>query len=152
MAAELKPYPAYRDSGVEWLGKVPTRWEVRRAKCLFRRIVGGSTPSSDQPRYWGGAHVWVTPADVSRSARIRSSQRQLTQEGLLSCSAELVPAGSIVVTSRAPVGNVALAEVPLCTNQGCKALVPDNEIDSRFGFNVLRVLQTELQSLVLRHD
>ena len=71
----------------------------------------------------------------------------MTQEGLLSCSAELVPAGSIVVTSRAPVGNVALAEVPLCTNQGCKALVPDNEIDSRFGFNVLRVLQTELQSL-----
>ena len=148
MAAELKPYPGYKDSGVEWLGKVPTHWEVRRAKHVFRRIVGGSTPSSDDSRYWGNVHVWVTPADVSRSTRIRGSQRQLTQEGLLSCSAELMPAGSIVVTSRAPVGNVALAEVPFCTNQGCKVLVPDtDEIDSAFAFNLLHALQPELQSL-----
>lgn len=148
MAAELKPYPRYRDSGVEWLEAVPAHWEVRRAKHVFRRIVGGSTPSSSDSRYWGNAHVWVTPADVSRSTRIRGSQRQLTQEGLRSCSAELLPAGSIVVTSRAPVGNVALAEVPFCTNQGCKALVPKHgQIDSAFGFNLLHVLQAELQSL-----
>ena len=148
MAAELKPYPDYKDSGVDWLGAVPAHWEVRRAKHVFCRIVGGSTPSSNDSRYWGNVHVWVTPADISRSTRIRGSQRRLTPEGLLSCSAELMPAGSIVVTSRAPVGNVALAEVPFCTNQGCKALVPNtDEIDSAFGFNLLQVLQAELQSL-----
>ena len=148
MVAELKRYPGYKDSGMEWLGEVPAHWEVRRAKHVFRRIVGGSTPSSDDSRYWGNVHVWVTPADVSRSTRIRGSQRQLTQEGLLSCSAELMPAGSIVVTSRAPVGNVALAEVPFCTNQGCKVLVPNtDEIDSAFAFNLLHALQPELQSL-----
>ena len=148
MVAELEPYPAYKDSGVEWLGVVPAHWEVRRAKHVFRRIVGGSTPTSNDSRYWGNVHVWVTPADISRSTRIRGSQRQLTHEGLLSCSAELMPAGSIVVTSRAPVGNVALAEVPFCTNQGCKALVPNtDEIDSAYGFNLFHVLQAELQSL-----
>ena len=148
MVTELKPYPEYKNSGVCWLGKVPTHWRVRRAKHTFSRIVSGSTPSSHEPRYWGGVHVWVTPADVSKTARIRGSERQLTQEGLRSCSAVLVPAGSIVVTSRAPVGNVALGEVGLCTNQGCKALVPNrNEIDSSFGFSLFRVLQAELQSL-----
>ena len=148
LTAPLAPYPVYRDSGLAWLGKVPAHWDVRRAKHVFRRIVGGSTPSSTEPRYWGGVHVWVTPADVSKSPRIRSSLRRLTHEGLLSCSAQLLPAGSVVVTSRAPVGNVALAEVPFCTNQGCKALIPDeDEIDSLFGFNLLQVLQSELQNL-----
>ncbi len=143
-----QPYPTYKPSGVEWLGEVPAHWEVRRVKQLFRRIVGGSTPSSNERRFWDGPHVWVTPADVGKSTYIHGSQRRLTQEGLDNCSAELLPIGSIVVTTRAPVGNVALARVPFCTNQGCKALTPrEREIDSSFAFFLLGSLQTELRSL-----
>ena len=143
-----QPYPAYKPSGVEWLGEVPAHWDVRRVKQLFRRIVGGSTPSSNERRFWDGPHVWVTPADVGKSTHIHGSQRRLTQEGLDNCSAELLPIGSIVVTTRAPVGNVALARVPFCTNQGCKALTPrEREIDSSFAFFLLGGLQTELRSL-----
>ena len=148
MTTELKPYPVMKPSGVEWLGDVPEYWEVRRLKKTFRRIVGGSTPSSGEAGYWDGEIVWVTPTDVSHAERLRTSGRRITRDGLRSCSSELVPAGSVVVTSRAPVGNVALAETELCTNQGCKALVIHEEVVTpSFGLHVLKTLKEELQSL-----
>ena len=148
MTADLKPYPHYKPSGVEWIGDIPAHWEVRRVKHAFRRIVGGSTPSSSEAAYWDGTIIWVTPTDISKVTRLRDSQRRITKKGFDSCSTTLVPAGSLVVTSRAPVGNVALAEVPLCTNQGCKTLVPDSQvIDSAYGYQVFGILQGELQSL-----
>lgn len=92
--------------------------------------------------------VWVTPTDISKTTRLKNSQRRITREGLKSCSTELVPSGSIVVTSRAPVGNVAITETELCTNQGCKGLVVNDEfIKPVFGFHVLSTLKNELQSL-----
>jgi type I restriction enzyme S subunit len=117
-SVKLKP------SGIEWLGEVPRHWDARKLKFVTNRIVGGSTPKSDEPRCWEGDVVWVTPKDVSKIDLLTSSLRTITREGLRSCSSTLVPAGSIVITSRAPVGNVALAGVDLCTNQGCKAIVP----------------------------
>ena len=143
----LDPNVRLKDSGVEWLGDVPEHWEVRRLKTVCNRIVGGSTPKSDVPRFWGGEVVWVTPSDVSKSTRLRTSLRKITQEGLWSCSAEVIPAGSIVVTSRAPVGNIALAETQLCTNQGCKSLVvSQDKIHSEYAYNTLNVMKFELQS------
>jgi type I restriction enzyme, S subunit len=144
----LKPYSAYRESGVPWLGQVPEQWSTRRLKHAFHKIVGGSTPSSTEPTYWDGDVVWVTPDDVSRTEYLTTSRRRITLPGLASCSTEIVPEGSIVVTSRAPVGNVALASVPLCTNQGCKALVPDGRVmESSFAFLAVKTAKAELQSL-----
>ena len=143
----LQPYPAYRNPGVSWLEEVPEHWEVRQLKRTFRRVVGGSTPSSTEPSYWDWDIVWITPPDVSRTERLTTSLRRLTEEGLRACSTAMVPPGSIVVTTRAPVGNVAVAEVDLCTNQGCKALVPAHDVDSEFAFYVVRMLKPELQSL-----
>ncbi len=144
----LDPDVPLKPSGAEWLGDIPAHWEVRRVKHAFRRIVGGSTPSSSEAAYWDGTIVWVTPTDISKVTRLRDSQRRITKKGFDSCSTTLVPVGSLVVTSRAPVGNVALAEVPLCTNQGCKTLVPDSQvIDSTYGYQVFGRLKDELQSL-----
>jgi type I restriction enzyme, S subunit len=148
MIADLKPYPEYKESGVPWLGQVPGHWKPTKLKHAFKRIVGGSTPASGNARYWNGDVTWVTPGDVSRSERLRRSIRQISRAGMLSCSTEMVPKGSIVVTSRAPVGNVAIAEVDLCTNQGCKALIPDMALMiPMFGFWLLSAMEAELQSL-----
>ena len=98
--------------------------------------------------YWDGTIIWVTPTDIGKVTRLRDSLRRITKKGFDSCSTTFVPVGSLVVTSRAPVGNVALAEVPLCTNQGCKTLVPDSRvIDSAYGYQVFGILKDELQSL-----
>lgn len=141
-AAKLKP------SGVDWLGDVPEHWEVKPLKHVVTRIVGGSTPKSGEPEYWDGDVIWVTPSDISQTERLNTSIRKITDAGLASCGASMVPAGSVIVTSRAPVGNVAIAQVTLSTNQGCKSLVPDpNQVETDFAFHVLKVLKAELVSL-----
>lgn len=118
-------YPEYKYSGDEWLGEVPAHWDVAPIKREFS-IVGGSTPKSDVDRYWDGEIVWVSPADLSKldSMVIEASQRMITEEGLTSCGTTMVPRGSIVLSTRAPIGSLAIAGKDLCTNQGCKSLVP----------------------------
>jgi type I restriction enzyme S subunit len=144
----LDPNVRLKPSGVPWLGDIPEHWQTRRLKYVFSQILGGSTPQSNEPRYWDGEVVWVTPIDVGRSKVLTTSIRKITPEGLASCSTKLVPPNSIIVTSRAPVGNVAIASIELCTNQGCKALVANvSVIKPHFAFAVMSILQPELQSL-----
>jgi type I restriction enzyme S subunit len=144
----IDPNVALKPSGIDWLGDIPEHWEVRKLKFVTRRIVGGSTPKSDQSLYWGGNIVWVTPKDVSKSDSLSRSLRTLTLEGLQSCSASLVPAGSIVITSRAPVGNIAIAGTELCTNQGCKAIVPMiDRLTSDYLYLILQRMKDRLQVL-----
>ena len=118
------PYPQYKPSAVEWLGDVPEHWEALPLKRRHR-VVNGGTPSSSEDRYWEGRINWITPEDLGRngSKRIGSSQRTLSDEGLSNCGAQLVPADSIVLSTRAPIGHVAITERESCTNQGCRALV-----------------------------
>jgi type I restriction enzyme S subunit len=148
MIADLKPYAEYKESGLPWLGKVPGHWAPTKLKHAFSRIIGGSTPASGNAKYWNGDVTWVTPTDVSRSKRIRRSIRQISRAGRASCSTQLVPIDSIILTTRAPVGNVSIADVELCTNQGCKALIPDSKVIApMFGFWLLSVMKAEIQSL-----
>jgi type I restriction enzyme S subunit len=125
-----------------------TSWPVRRLKMAARRISGGATPSRTVPDYWDGDIPWITPADVSRSDRLTSSLREITSQGLAASSAQMAPAGSIILTSRAPIGNAAMAMVPLCTSQGCKTIVPDERVIlSRYFFAVVRALRDEFERL-----
>lgn len=98
------------------------------------RIVSGGTPKTGQTEYWGGEVAWVTPNDLSRdrSQTVFHGERSLTQAGYSASSAKLFPAGSVVVSSRAPIGYVAIAGREMSTNQGCKTAVPPDFIDSRF--------------------
>ncbi len=139
-------YERYKDSGVEWLGEVPEHWDVLPLKRAFT-IIGGSTPSSEIEIYWGEGCVWVTPADLSKitDQYISQSERTITVEGLKSCSSSMVPVGSIVLSTRAPIGSLAIAGVELCTNQGCKSLVPmPGTVSSAYAF-LLSILSEELQ-------
>lgn len=104
---------------------LPLGWRIKPTKYIFS-VFNGSTPSSSEPSYWNGNIYWVTPEDIGalESKLLKDTKRKITQEGYKSCGTQLVPINSIVLTTRAPVGNIALADVPLCTNQGCKTLVP----------------------------
>ena len=139
---------ALKPSGIEWLGEVPEHWKALKLKFATKRIVGGSTPKSDESSYWDGGIVWVTPRDISKTDSLHTSLRTISAAGLQSCASTLVPPGSIVITSRAPVGNVAIARVELCTNQGCKAVVPAPDIAiSDFLFLLLLRMKERLQVL-----
>jgi type I restriction enzyme S subunit len=138
-------YPHYKDSGVEWLGVVPSHWGVSATKRLFR-VVGGSTPKSEHDSYWDGEIVWITPADLSqlKTFSINDSARRITGEGLASCGTTIVPESSIVLSTRAPIGSIGLAAVDLCTNQGCKSLVSTKPLVPRFYAYLLSVAGDEL--------
>jgi type I restriction enzyme, S subunit len=141
-------YPRYKDSGVEWLGEVPEHWEVSTIKRCFH-IVGGSTPKSDVESFWNGDVLWATPSDLGNdtTGKINHTQRTITTSGLESCSATVVPAGSIVLSTRAPIGSLAVTSVPMATNQGCKSLVAQPSICPEYFAYVLSVNTAELNIL-----
>ena len=125
-AAGLDPYPKLKPSGVGWIGNVPENWDIFPLK-RHHRVVNGGTPSSTEEVYWDGNVNWITPDDLgkNRSKHIEDSRRTLSTEGLMNCGAQLVPTNSIVLSTRAPIGHVAVIGKESCTNQGCRALVPD---------------------------
>ena len=113
-----------KDSGVEWIGKIPVEWSCSKIKNHFK-IGSGTTPKSDIPSYWDGDIVWITPADFKTDdVYVSEGHRNLTQEGFESSTLEIIPAGNIIFSKRAPIGQVVINSVDLCTNQGCLTAVP----------------------------
>lgn len=98
------------------------------------QIVGGGTPSTKVPRFWGGDVAWLAPTEVVRQdgMRIKRSERTITREGLASSSAKLLPRNTVLVTTRASVGFTALADVELATNQGFQSLIPGPQLLPEF--------------------
>ncbi len=113
-------------------------------------IVSGATPSTSETAYWDGDLCWATPKDLSEleSAEISDTARKITDAGLRSCSASPLPANSVLLSSRAPIGLVAINTVPMATNQGFKSLVPDRRrVDPKFLYWWLRKSRPLLESL-----
>ncbi len=144
----LDPTVPMKDSGVEWLGAIPAHWEVKRLKRLFR-VINGSTPASGDPAFWAGEIPWVTPEDLGdlKDRTITSTRRNITEAGYRSCGTTLVPAGSLVLSTRAPIGHLAIAGVNLCTNQGCRSLVFRDPASRAFWYYELLAARPELESL-----
>ncbi len=104
------------------------------------KIVGGGTPSTSESSYWDGNIPWITPKDLSshKNMYISSGCRSITEDGLKNSSAKLVPKDTVLFTSRAPIGYIAIASQPVCTNQGFKSLVLNEGYDSRFFYYLLK--------------
>ncbi|MFB7222878.1 restriction endonuclease subunit S [Streptomyces sp. NPDC056227] len=98
------------------------------------KIASGGTPKTDIERYWGNEIPWITPADMAkdRSQTLFDGRRGLSREGYESCSAQLLPKGSVIFSSRAPIGYVAIAGNDLATNQGCKSAFPSSAVDAKY--------------------
>lgn len=136
-----------KDSGVEWIGKIPEEWNVCRIKDYFL-VKNGSTPNSSKSNYWNGGIPWITPSDYkTNDVYINGSARTITKEGYDSCGTNMVPVNSIIVSNRAPIGSVGIAKVPLCTSQGCKSLVKRNDVESKFVYYFLTISNSELNIL-----
>ena len=148
MTTKHNPYPTYKTSGVEWLGEIPAHWETKRLKTIFR-IVNGATPTSAEPLYWDGEIGWVTPDDLGKltASEIWSTKRRITNQGYSSCGATLVPQGSLILSTRAPIGHLAIAGTSLCTNQGCRSLVFRYSANPRFFYFQLYAARQILASL-----
>ncbi len=143
-----QPYPAYKDSGVEWLGEVPEHWNISRLRVVVS-ILNGATPSTVNEEYWNGKILWLTPEDLGalNTRRISESTRKITPAGYASCGTSLAQQNSIAVSTRAPIGHLGILNSEGCTNQGCKLLVPGTHVLEEYLYDVLESARSELQSL-----
>lgn len=141
-------YPRYKDSEIAWLGEIPEHWPIKPLKRTFT-ILNGSTPKSGEPDYWDGDISWATPDDLGSLATdtLHATRRMITQEGYKSCGTTLAPEGSLILSTRAPIGHLAIAGVPLCTNQGCRSLVFRENDQKRFYYYLLLIAKHEMESL-----
>ena len=103
-------------------------------------IVGGSTPATKNIENYDGNISWITPKDLANYNKIfiESGERSITEKGFKSSSTKMLPKNSVLFTSRAPIGYIAIAEKELCTNQGFKSIIPNNNVDYIFLYYLLK--------------
>lgn len=112
-------------------------------------LIGGGTPDTNNPRYWDGNIPWICPSDLTGYTDVYISQgaKSITTAGLKNCSAKMLPEDTILVSSRAPVGYVAIAKNPVSTNQGFRSLVLNENIaDSKYIYYTLKVYKDVLHA------
>ncbi|WP_179187623.1 restriction endonuclease subunit S [Campylobacter lanienae] len=116
----------------------PTHWEVKKLKDIGK-ISSGGTPSTSNDNNFGGNIAWITPADLTgyKDKFISKGKRNLSEEGLKNSSAKILPKGTILFSSRAPIGYVAIAQNEISTNQGFKNLTPNESVISEYVYYYL---------------
>lgn len=143
----LNPNVTMKDSGSEWIGKIPEHWKIIPIKRIAN-LSSGSTPKSSNERFWDGTIKWITPADFKTETKyIGESSRHITEEGQKSCSTKLIPKNSVVFSKRAPVGQVSITTDDLCINQGCIGCIPNELIETEFLFYLLSCYKNEFESI-----
>jgi type I restriction enzyme S subunit len=118
---------------------LPQGWEIVQLQDIGK-IVSGGTPSTKVSEYWGDEICWISPADLSGYTYkyISKGNKSISRIGLENSSAKLMPKGSILFSSRAPIGYVAIASNSLATNQGFKSLVPHDNIFNEYVYYYLK--------------
>jgi type I restriction enzyme S subunit len=127
-------------------GSVPLGWRWSTIGTETK-VVGGSTPSTNVEAYWaGGTHAWCTPKDLSglRDQVVLSTERRITDAGVRQISSGLLPAGAVLLSSRAPIGYTAIAEVPLAINQGFIAMICEGALPNHY---VLRWTRQSMEEI-----
>lgn len=122
------------------LGMIPVEWECIQLDHAAK-IFSGSTPSTANDANWNGNIVWLTPADLSmvKYQYVCDSERHITPTGLSNSTNRLLPMGSLILSTRAPVGYCAIVQMEFSFNQGCKGLVPFQYIDPLCLYYVLTI-------------
>lgn len=111
-------------------------------------IVGGATPLTKNTSFYDGNIPWLTPKDLSVNSNkyILRGERNITEAGFKSCSCKMLPKGSVLFSSRAPIGYVAITANDMCTNQGFKSVIPNEETDSEFLYYLLKYNKDNIAS------
>lgn len=127
------------------VGFIPEDWEVKRLGQLAK-VVGGGTPKTTISEFWNGNISWFTPTEVGYNKYLYASKRKVTLEGLQNSSAQILPVGSILLTSRAGIGDLGILRSEAATNQGFQSLIVFEENDNEFVYYLLSTLKPQLLS------
>ncbi|GAA8242931.1 restriction endonuclease subunit S [Helicobacter pylori] len=125
---------------------LPSNWQRVRLGDIAE-IIGGGTPSTQVASFWNGSINWFTPTEIGITKYVHKSQRTITLLGLKKSSAKLLPIGTILLTSRASIGDCAILKVVATTNQGFQSLIPLEKINNEFLYYLMLTLKNKLLKL-----
>ena len=130
-----KRYPAYKDSGVEWLGEVPEGWETWKITHGFQQVGSGTTPKSDDMQYYNGKIPWVTTSEL-RETVITNTKSKLAEKALNDYSSlHIYPLGTLLFAMYgATIGRMGILGIPATVNQACCAFTDPKFLDPKFTF------------------
>jgi type I restriction enzyme S subunit len=142
---DFEPYDDFKNTEV---GRVPAGFEISEFSDICNTS-GGGTPSTDVEEYWEGRNRWLTPKEVTalNSSVAYDTERKLTEKGLDNTSAKLMPTNSILLTSRATVGDVVINKKPMATNQGFICINPDDHIQPHYMLQLVKSKRKTIESL-----
>lgn len=142
----LKPYPKYKDSGIEWLGHLPIDWELLKLKWISKKITSGGTPNRGDERYYDGNIPWITTGELNDDY-INDANEYITYEGLSNSSAKVFKSGTVLIAMYgATVGKLGILDIDASTNQACCAIIPSEKIESKYLFYLLMSARQHLIS------
>lgn len=110
-------------------------------------IISGSTPKTKEPTFWEGKHFWITPAELKGDKWVSSTERTLTDEGVKNAHLQILPVGTVLLSSRAPIGKIAITTVPMYCNQGFKNLVCSDLLKNEYLYWYLLYKEEYIKSL-----
>ena len=144
----------YKSSGgkMVWNEKlkqeIPIGWGVKTVYDIAE-VYNGATPSTTDEQNYGGDVIWITPKDLSNQQQkfVYQGERNISKDGYDSCSTHLLPQNTILMSSRAPIGLLAIAKAELCTNQGFKSFVPKNANASTYLYYYIQTHIKQIEQL-----
>jgi type I restriction enzyme, S subunit len=140
LIGKWKSYPAYKDSGVEWLGKIPEHWEVKRLKFVAK-IFGGGTPSKENLDFWSGDIPWVSPKDM-KAEIIYDAEDHITEYAIEHSATRLIQPGAVLIVVRSGILRhsipVSINVQPVALNQDMKALVVEPFLKAEYVASLIR--------------
>ena len=145
----MKRYPEYKESGVEWIREIPAHWESKRLSHVSTIFKGG-TPKRNVDRYFQGDLPWARPVDITAlkgALYIDDTEIHISEEALSNSGARRLPAGTVLLTSRATIGETAITTVPMATNQGFSNFVCNEHLLNIYLLYYLQAIKNLLISL-----
>jgi type I restriction enzyme S subunit len=143
---QLKPYPTYKESDVEWLGQIPATWGLKRLKRIVH-FRGGGTPTKDKIEYWQGEIPWVSPKDMKVSV-VLDTEDKITPQAVVESATRMIPAGAVIIVVRSGILAhsipAALTGREVTLNQDLKALIPGSELIAEYLMYLISGMQREL--------
>ena len=129
-ARRFKPYPAYKDSAVDWLGEIPAGWEVKPLKHLTAFSTGWTPPTGREELY-GGEHLWANIGDLGPKVLL-TTEKTISDAAIRQARLGIVRAGSLLFSFKLSVGTVSIAGVDMYTNEAIAAFAPSELLETRY--------------------
>lgn len=133
---------------MDWERVMKNNWQTKKLGEVCE-VVNGGTPKTNIEQYWDGDILWITPKDMGRlnGIYVADTERKISKKGLKNSSAKIIQSNSIILSTRAPIGYLAINKKEITTNQGCKGIIPKKELDVHFLFYFLKHSSDLLQKL-----